>query len=59
MRSAVRSRCARLGVDERDGDALDQDAVALAAGSVVSAVGDVGHLPPGEVAAATIGCRFR
>jgi hypothetical protein len=36
------------GIDERDGDALDQDAVALAAGSVVGAVADVGHLPHGE-----------
>jgi hypothetical protein len=38
------------GIDERDGDALDQDAVALAAGSVVGAVGDAGHLPHGESA---------
>jgi hypothetical protein len=36
------------GIDGRDGDALDQDAVALAAGSVVGAVGDVGQLPHGE-----------
>jgi hypothetical protein len=36
------------GIDERDGDALDQDAVAIAAGSVVGAVGDPAHLPHGE-----------
>jgi hypothetical protein len=36
------------GIDEREGDPLDQDAVALAAGSVVGALGDTGNLPHGE-----------
>jgi hypothetical protein len=36
------------GIEEHDGAPLDQDAVALAAGSIVSAVGDPGHLPAGE-----------
>ena len=36
------------GVDEHAGAPVDQDAVALAAGSVVSAIGDPGHLPAGE-----------
>ena len=33
------------GLAEHAGEPVDQDAVALAAGSVVSAVADVGHLP--------------
>jgi hypothetical protein len=37
-----------VGIDEREGDVLDQDAVALAAGSVVGALGDADHLPHGE-----------
>lgn len=36
------------GLERRDGEPLDQDAVALAAGSVVSAVPDPGSLPRGE-----------
>jgi hypothetical protein len=36
------------GVDGADGKPLDQDAVALAAGSVVAALGDGGSLPDGE-----------
>ncbi len=36
------------GLGERAGEPVDQDAVALAAGSVVSAVADAGHLPHGE-----------
>ena len=37
------------GIEEADGEEpLDQDAVALAAGSVVSALGDAGNLPHGE-----------
>jgi hypothetical protein len=36
------------GIGGRGGDQLDQDAVALAAGSVVCAVADVGHLPYAE-----------
>jgi hypothetical protein len=36
------------GLGERDGEPNDQDAVALAAGSVVAAVADAGHLPHGE-----------
>ncbi len=36
------------GVERYDGEPLDQDAVALAAGSVVSRLGDAGHLPRGE-----------
>lgn len=36
------------GIDERDGEPLDQDAVALAAGSVVSRVPDTSALPHGE-----------
>jgi hypothetical protein len=36
------------GLEVRRDEPLDQDAVARAAGSVVSAVGDPGHLPHGE-----------
>jgi hypothetical protein len=36
------------GIEQRDGEPLDQDAVGLAAGSVVSRVGDVSILPHGE-----------
>ncbi len=36
------------GISERKGQPIDQDAVALAAGSVVSALGDSGSLPAGE-----------
>jgi hypothetical protein len=36
------------GIDEHGGGPLDQDAVALAAGSVVSALADAGNLPHGE-----------
>ncbi|MCW3018396.1 MAG: hypothetical protein JWN10_704 [Solirubrobacterales bacterium] len=36
------------GVAGRDGDAIDQDAVALAAGSIVSGARDAGTLPRGE-----------
>jgi hypothetical protein len=36
------------GIDGADGEPLDQDAVALAAGSVVGALSDAGHLPHGE-----------
>jgi hypothetical protein len=36
------------GIETRGGDPLDQDAVALAAGSVVSEIGAPGHLPHGE-----------
>ncbi len=36
------------GIDEHDSEPLDQDAVALAAGSVVSALADPGSLPFGE-----------
>jgi hypothetical protein len=36
------------GIRERDSEPLDQDAVALAAGSVVSRVPDIGILPHGE-----------
>ncbi len=36
------------GLGERGGEPNDQDAVAQAAGSTVSAVADVGHLPHGE-----------
>jgi hypothetical protein len=36
------------GIEERDGELLDQDAVALAAGSVVSRVPDTSALPHGE-----------
>jgi hypothetical protein len=36
------------GVAGRDGDPIDQDAVALAAGSIVSGVRDAGTLPRGE-----------
>lgn len=36
------------GIEERDGELLDQDAVALAAGSVVSRVPDASALPQGE-----------
>ncbi len=36
------------GLDEHEGAPLDQDAVALAAGSVVGASSDAGHLPHGE-----------
>jgi hypothetical protein len=36
------------GIDEYGGAPLDQDAVALAAGSVVSALADAGNLPGGE-----------
>jgi hypothetical protein len=36
------------GIDRHDGEPLDQDAVALAAGSVVSGLRDAGTLPHGE-----------
>jgi hypothetical protein len=36
------------GIDERGGEPLDQDAVALAAGSVVAGMRDPGTLPHGE-----------
>jgi hypothetical protein len=36
------------GISEHDGQPLDQDAVAQAAGSIVSALGDVSSLPHGE-----------
>jgi hypothetical protein len=36
------------GIAEHDGQPLDQDAVAQAAGSIVSALGDSGSLPRGE-----------
>jgi hypothetical protein len=36
------------GIEDHAGEPLDQDAVALAAGSVVAAVGDPGSLPHGE-----------
>ena len=36
------------GIETRGGAPLDQDAVALAAGSVVSALADAGNLPRGE-----------
>lgn len=36
------------GIDRHGGEALDQDAVAVAAGTVVSAVSDPGNLPVGE-----------
>jgi len=36
------------GIEDRRGQPLDQDAVALAAGSIVSAVADTGSLPAGE-----------
>jgi hypothetical protein len=36
------------GIDERDGEPLDQDAVALAAGSVVARTPDTSSLPLGE-----------
>ncbi len=36
------------GIDEHDSQPVEQDSVALAAGSVVSAVGDPGSLPIGE-----------
>jgi hypothetical protein len=36
------------GVENAGGEPLDQDAVALAAGSVVSAIADVSNLPHGE-----------
>ena len=36
------------GIEEYGGGPIDQDAVALAAGSIVSALGDAGHLPAGE-----------
>jgi hypothetical protein len=36
------------GIEEHDSELIDQDAVALAAGSVVSALGDIGSLPRGE-----------
>jgi hypothetical protein len=39
---------AAAGIEERGGEPLDQDAVAIAAGSIVSAVADVGSLPHGE-----------
>jgi hypothetical protein len=37
------------GIDEHEGEPLDQDAVALAAGSVVSGMREAGTLPYGEV----------
>jgi hypothetical protein len=36
------------GIDEHRGEPVDQDAVALAAGSIVSAIPDAGILPSGE-----------
>jgi len=36
------------GIEDQRGEPLDQDAVALAAGSIVSAVADTGSLPAGE-----------
>lgn len=36
------------GIHERDGDPIDQDAVAIAAGSIVSGARDAGTLPRGE-----------
>src|ERR1700728_4609082 len=36
------------GIDIHDGAAIDQDAVALAAGSVISGVREAGTLPHGE-----------
>jgi hypothetical protein len=36
------------GIDDPRGDPFDQDAVALAAGSIVAAVADPGNLPHGE-----------
>lgn len=36
------------GIDSHDGEAVDQDAVALAAGSIVSAIRDQRNLPLGE-----------
>ena len=36
------------GISEHDGQPLDQDAVAQAAGSIVSALTDIGSLPAGE-----------
>lgn len=36
------------GIDDHEGEPVDQDAVALAAGSVVSAIGDASSLPRGE-----------
>jgi len=36
------------GIEEHDGGPIDQDAVALAAGSVVSSLADAEHLPAGE-----------
>ncbi len=36
------------GIDEHDGEPVDQDAVALAAGTVVGSVADVSILPHGE-----------
>jgi hypothetical protein len=36
------------GIEDHDGEPVDQDAVALAAGSIVSALQDVGSLPFGE-----------
>jgi hypothetical protein len=39
---------AAAGMDERDGEPLDQDAVARAAGSLVSTVPDISILPDGE-----------
>jgi hypothetical protein len=36
------------GIEEHDGEPVDQDAVALVAGSIVSALADGGSLPAGE-----------
>src|ERR1700732_465668 len=36
------------GIEEHEGEPVDQDAVALRAGSIVSAVPDASHLPAGE-----------
>ncbi len=36
------------GIDSRDGEPIDQDALALAAGTVVSRLSDPGNLPRGE-----------
>src|ERR1700676_5756240 len=36
------------GIEDHDGEPVDQDAVALAAGSIVSALADGGSLPAGE-----------
>ena len=47
------------GIGDHDGAPLDQDEVALAAGSVVAGARAPGVLPQGEPGDATTGCRFR